>query len=792
MYFLPNTSSDQLGDQQRVQSVACLEVRSCSNRIRNFSRNNKSALFCRLLICFMITVQFGRSTVSATTRAGLSSPQWLSRFHSNSQTPILTRTRTRHRTTSFVNTGYSRGGISAFCFHGDRFMTSSSSDTSHVQGQRRTRNNNNKNKNKNRLKDNSKPFGKNKHNSNKRSHFPLFSVSSSDNEKQSFPSPSSKSTPNPSSSSSSSSTSFTSFFDSVDARMKELQEERQKQKMDEAQKYKEKRQNFSASGTDSILGTVSPNQQSDKRRSIFDLFPLEGETDSTKPPSNSDPPKNENAFDEQSFRAYKTMMDNIVDSPRFVKKKDKQKDIEIVTKFLLNEERTIPYHLPTLYASTSASSNPEQLKKSFETDLFEQRGKFMVETNFTKEQYQLAMRGLTVLGDFCAKRAQGDPLYIAWEKIKEAGMTPRESSMNTYLYAVGVVGVGSLSSTMDNSRSNSSLSFPFLNQTTSTLTRDNDDSILDIPGEIATFHDIMYEPTEKSISLRIKRLVAKGDCAGAEALLATPVKEEKKKKSSPPSESDASNDSFRLRTYFPILKGYCEQGNCTAALRLFKEMKQSPGVQLESENHILVIATLAKHGYFKRDSEPIDSAVETLGYTVGSGPFLFDELVQEMADDVLEITAASARRLYNAFSSAHTINNPEANISCDAPPDTLSSSDEGGGNDNGNGTGEDFLLKALPSLAAMPLNNELAQKNELVVSRIAIDTSTAVCPRTQAKLRLIMLEEHQKQEFYDALVRLSSEQFQTYITSNKAFDPSLNEGDEYAMEQLMVFAEWLE
>lgn len=105
---------------------------------------------------------------------------------------------------------------------------------------------------------------------------------------------------------------------------------------------------------------------------------------------------------------------------------------------------------------------------------------------------------------------------------------------------------------------------------------------------------------------------------------------------------------------------------------------------------------------------------------------------------------------------------------------------------------EDFLLKALPSLADMPVNNILAEKHELVVSRIDINSSTATCPRTKARLRLIMLEEDQRKEFHDALVRLSTQQFQTFIKSNNAFDPSLNEGDQYAKEQLTKFADWLE
>ena len=70
-------------------------------------------------------------------------------------------------------------------------------------------------------------------------------------------------------------------------------------------------------------------------------------------------------------------------------------------------------------------------------------------------------------------------------------------------------------------------------------------------------------------------------------MLEMPIYENSRKKQS--SAKTAENENLlKLRTYFPILRGYCEQGNCEAALKLFKRMKQSPGVQLESENHVLV------------------------------------------------------------------------------------------------------------------------------------------------------------------------------------------------------------
>jgi arginine repressor len=47
----------------------------------------------------------------------------------------------------------------------------------------------------------------------------------------------------------------------------------------------------------------------------------------------------------------------------------------------------------------------------------------------------------------------------------------------------------------------------------------NDQLERDVSAEVAMFHDAIYEPTEKTITLLVKSLVRRGDAAGAEALL---------------------------------------------------------------------------------------------------------------------------------------------------------------------------------------------------------------------------------------------------------------------------------
>eukprot|EP00553_Chaetoceros_curvisetus_P010419 CAMPEP_0204633726 /NCGR_PEP_ID=MMETSP0717-20131115/27825_1 /ASSEMBLY_ACC=CAM_ASM_000666 /TAXON_ID=230516 /ORGANISM="Chaetoceros curvisetus" /LENGTH=91 /DNA_ID=CAMNT_0051651977 /DNA_START=153 /DNA_END=424 /DNA_ORIENTATION=- len=91
------------------------------------------------------------------------------------------------------------------------------------------------------------------------------------------------------------------------------------------------------------------------------------------------------------------------------------------------------------------------------------------------------------------------------------------------------------------------------------------------------------------------------------------------------------------------MKLYCEQGNVSSALKLFKRMREATNVLLEPENYVLLVSVLAENGYFRSNSDPVAGAKE-IGYNSDCGPEFFDELLQEMSEDILEISSASARR----------------------------------------------------------------------------------------------------------------------------------------------------
>lgn len=178
---------------------------------------------------------------------------------------------------------------------------------------------------------------------------------------------------------------------------------------------------------------------------------------------------------------------------------------------------------------------------------------------------------------------------------------------------------------------------------------------------------------------------------------------------------------------------------------------------LESETYIQLLSSMAERGYFSFDSEPIEGATE-LGYSVPCGPKLFDELACEMAQDVLEITSASARRLYGAFESA------------------LREQDS-----------ESKFVEMHP-LAPLPIANEPATGDELIVSRVAVADETGVCPRSGAKLRLIQLDRAEREQTRQSLLKLAET---AYLEWSEKFEHKWR-GDESALEALEHFADWLE
>lgn len=152
---------------------------------------------------------------------------------------------------------------------------------------------------------------------------------------------------------------------------------------------------------------------------------------------------------------------------------------------------------------------------------------------------------------------------------------------------------------------------------------------------------------------------------------------------------------------------------------------------------------------FNREgSDPIVGIGE-LGYSEGSGPILFDQLASELAENSVEISAASAKRLYNAF--------------------------QRGFEDSSN-------IQPLHLLESIQTCNEPVKSDELVVSRVALDESNGRCPRTGTQLRLIGLDATQKKQLQDGLIHLST----------TSYEERARKKNSKAEVELRRFSEWLE
>ena len=539
-------------------------------------------------------------------------------------------------------------------------------------------------------------------------------------------------------------TTFVSFFDEVDVKMNN-RKQRNSTIFEQESKSNSSLEHlfdmFNKKGDASAKDpAVMPNTPVYK--SLFDAFPIEKRVH--KP----------NAYDKDAFESFQKSIRDVVYSDRFQRKNTRkpleEEVVNPVIEWLLKDEKLIPYDYSIMKEAARAGIDCSGMmkhgidskKSSFKGQLKDQKEVFLKKTNFTEEQYQVAMRSFSVLASICAKNCTDEPLVVAWEKMKEAGMIPTSDVIDVFMYVTGTMMPAGLLTSSRRSRNTprelSSVMSILGSEEIEDSQEERKDSI-DLATELALFHDLLYDPTEKSISLRVKRLVALGDAEAAETLL-----------DSFPTSSDA-----KLRTYLPVLKLYCEQANVSSALRLFKRMRNENSVRLESENYVLLLSTLAENGYFSPSSHGIDGANE-IGYSNSCGPGLFDELVTEMAEDVMEISSAGARRIYNSIAMCFK-------------GDTLF--------DN---------IELLSTLSGIKENNEKANDNEPILSRVTVHRH-GICPRSGVTLQLIKLEKDQQHQLHQSLLGLSKQKFEDFTAGSNN-----SKNDDFAANQLNQFASWLD
>ena len=188
------------------------------------------------------------------------------------------------------------------------------------------------------------------------------------------------------------------------------------------------------------------------------------------------------AIDQVVFDAYKDVMTDVFSDfpPGKPNKKVTEEEFLQVKEFLLSDNTYSDSPLDVAGDDFSSGQNNNDLRRVLNI-----RKEHVLETaNFTEHQFDLAMRCIATMASKCAKRKEVPPMIVAWSKIKDTGMRLRPNFLSTFLYVFGL-----------------------------------EEEYLHFCFEIATFHDLLYEPTENSVYLRIKALVTMDDPGGAEKLL---------------------------------------------------------------------------------------------------------------------------------------------------------------------------------------------------------------------------------------------------------------------------------
>ncbi|EEC46713.1 predicted protein [Phaeodactylum tricornutum CCAP 1055/1] len=477
--------------------------------------------------------------------------------------------------------------------------------------------------------------------------------------------------------------------------------------------FSEEKNSLSAYGDDSKRikrRDVSASSGKPNEKLLFEVFKI----------PDAPAARSETAFEEGSFRQYSEILESIIaDDPKFMRRHTAKPIADEVAEplivYLRSEEPEVEVGLPTFKHALK-----EGISVRDTNDMKTQKLVFMEKLGVSDAQHRLIEGTLIQISNRCAKEARGLPLEVIWAKVKEAGFISQRLLQNL-LYISSTFATGSRQKHITYGRlTGTSTILDVLSASESSHSsdgvdeEDNVEEMLDLADEIAVYHDLLYEPTEQSILTRVRLLVAQGHAKAAENLLV---------------EHDCG---FRLRAYSPVLRLHMEQGNAKAVMHLYRRMKRLPLVHFEAETYVHLIAGLAELGYFQLQSDPIDG-IEKLGFVNGAGPGLFDELLTEMAEDILELTSQHAKRLNNALAKGF----PESS------------------------------LEVTSSLGSVLQTSVAAGEDDFIASRVHIDQSSGHCPVSGVKLRLMSLEPEQAKAFKQNILDMATSEQDRYELKSK-------------------------
>jgi len=383
--------------------------------------------------------------------------------------------------------------------------------------------------------------------------------------------------------------------------------------------------------------------------------------------------------------------------------------------------------------------------------------------NFTQAEHSFITRCLIYIGDACAKLQQQSqrqtrqqnqdidtttntrstsyhqlPIVVAWYKLKQLGWMPGDTCLSTYMYILSTTCAAAAAATATDSTTNSS------NSSIELVPPVCEDTLL----EVVTCHDWMYQSNEKTVSIRLKGLIGKGRVEEAEELLALYVQEcDKHKQNSDGKSIIPDKNGLRLRTCLPLMEHYCQSGDVESVLRLYRQMHETPSVHWDAEAYTLVLSSLARFGYLG----------VARNITNRYGPELFETIVRDMAEDVLELSPEAVTSLESGFREGLRIHRTSAES----------------------------------------LNDDIETHNSVIVERVEIP-SNGTCPSTGAELRLLSLDESQRQHVHDTLLEMAKQRSHEFANNVRKSQENPSDAlcssntESLGYRALSNFSEWLD
>ena len=533
--------------------------------------------------------------------------------------------------------------------------------------------------------------------------------------------------------------------------------------------------------------------------------------------------------------------------------KHSREDILFVKKLLLVPYRLVDINLASLLGDDdddNGSANGES-GGDVRNELIQQKHKyalaataavttFTTNTNssssskpriFTNDHALLASKTLANLGQQCAAGLYDEEsIHVAFDKIKEMGLEHVGSNgLGTFLYVLGKKMGSSITTSSSNDvidvdatngeQKQHSPNFPNNNK------KPYDFSIT--LGEIAMIHDALHQPTENTISLRIKLYAEqKGDYQKSEELLKffdhvdvplnsheilhnhtdtdnadAVLADANNKNGSKQSKNNNNRNkhkqkrekrkkkklklSLRLRTCLPLVHYYCSTGRMEQAWNLYQRMRNCPTVLIDDDTYALFIGSLAKFGYFCGDGSRINGSTtendwdDTLSLSSSStstsssssqlstipknGSQLFNQVVSDMAEDVLEISEDCTVRIRNGLAfgfQKYAIDKTATSTSLLMPPSILLPVPSDC--TMRPITFEDIIDTSSDSSSSSSTSNSNNINQPLLAHRVTIPETTGLCPLTKVKLQLIQLSLVDKVTMIQTLLRMAHEQHVTF------------------------------